>query len=114
MLDTFQEWLQAELDKRGWKQADLARITNLDSAVISNLINSRRNPGVESCSAIAKAFNYPLDKVYRAAGLLPPEAIINEQFDDLLHIASQLSINDRELLIDFASLLLDRARLVDM
>lgn len=70
-MDNFAKWLQEELDYRDWKQADLARAANLDSAVISNLINEKRGAGETTATAIAKAFGLPPDFVFRKAGLLP-------------------------------------------
>jgi transcriptional regulator with XRE-family HTH domain len=89
-MGNFPQWLQLELDKRGWRQADLARAANLDSAVISNLINSKRGPGEETCQSIAKAFGIPPETVYRAAGLLPPISERDERIETILHLAEQL------------------------
>ena len=69
-MSAFSEWLQFELDKRGWNQGDLMRASGLRRSVISNLINERRNPGKITCQAIAHGLNLPKDTVYRAAGLL--------------------------------------------
>ncbi len=72
-MDNFSDWIIAELDRRGWKQIDLAKAAHLDRAVISNLVNGRRGPGEDTCTAIAHALGYPPLVVFRAAGLLPPD-----------------------------------------
>lgn len=66
----FIDWLNDQLRERGWKQADLAKFSHLDTSYISNLINGKRNPGPVACKALASALRIPLDTVYQAAGLL--------------------------------------------
>lgn len=65
----FAEWLQSELDKRGWKQANLVR-AGVNSSYISQVLNRLRRPGPTICRQIAKALNLPEREVYERAGLL--------------------------------------------
>lgn len=67
----FPNWLQLEMDKRGWSQSDLARAANLNRAVINKILNGRSHPRCSTLQAIARAFWVPVESVYRAAGLLP-------------------------------------------
>lgn len=69
----FDEWLSAELLDRNMRPADLVRLSGLDSAVVSNLVNGKRNAGVDTATAIAEAFKLPPEEVFRIAGILPPE-----------------------------------------
>ena len=69
-MNTFSDYLIMEMNKRGWSQADLARASNLSTAVISNLINEKRNPGRITCQSIARGFRLPKEEIYRTAGLL--------------------------------------------
>lgn len=71
-MENFSDWLLAQLTIKKWKQADLARASHLDSAVISNLISGKRGPGEMTCTAIADALGLPTETVFRAAGLLSP------------------------------------------
>jgi transcriptional regulator with XRE-family HTH domain len=69
---TFGEWLEAELKQRGWKQADLARATNLYRQTINRVIRDERlRPDDETLQAIAKALGYDAEYVYRQAKRLP-------------------------------------------
>jgi len=80
-VDSFGDWIVQELKARDWRQADLARAMHMDSAVVHNLITGNRGPGVDTCNAIAKAFGYPPEMVFRIAGLLPPstnQEVVNE------------------------------------
>jgi transcriptional regulator with XRE-family HTH domain len=78
----FSDWLQAELDKRQWSQADLARSAGLSRAVINKLLNGKIYPQPATLEAMARALKLPVETTYRAAGLLPeipePEAFVAE------------------------------------
>ena len=67
----FTIWLKSELERRNWNYANLARKTHMTEAAISLLMNEKRKPGTEMCKAIAKALQFPIEIVYRQAGLLP-------------------------------------------
>ncbi|PKN83351.1 MAG: hypothetical protein CVU46_17175, partial [Chloroflexi bacterium HGW-Chloroflexi-8] len=74
----FSDWLLEELKQRGWTQADLANSANINRQVVSTYINrQRKNPEPDVLIAIARAFVYPPEKVFRAAGLLPQEKELN-------------------------------------
>ena len=93
------EYLLTEMEKRGWKQSDLARHAGLDSGLINNYISGRRNIG--ATLAIAKAFKVAPEIVFRKAGLLPnvPESTAEEE--QLLYLFRQLSNYDREAVLNF-------------
>lgn len=69
----FSDWLQSELDKRRWSQADLAYSAGISRAVVNKLLNRKTYPQPDTLQAIARAFKMPVETVYRAAGLLPQE-----------------------------------------
>jgi transcriptional regulator with XRE-family HTH domain len=69
----FPDWLQSELDKRRWSQADLAYSAGISRAVVNKLLNRKTYPQPDTLQAIARAFKVPVETVYRAAGLLPQE-----------------------------------------
>ena len=107
-VENFGEWIQAELDARGWRQADLARATHLDSAVISNLINGIRNPGVETCTAIARAFGYPVEFVFRAAGLLPSAVEPKVIYELMAYKLAELTPEQMKEVMQFIDFILAR------
>jgi transcriptional regulator with XRE-family HTH domain len=74
----FSEWLQSEMDQRGWSQSDCARAADLNRAVINKLLNGKCKPQPSTLAAIARAFKIPVETAYRAAGLLPA----NSDYDD--------------------------------
>jgi transcriptional regulator with XRE-family HTH domain len=81
----FAEWLQSEIDKRGWSQSDCARAADLNRAVINKLLNSKSKPQPYTLVAIARAFKIPIEIVYRAAGLLPPNTGDDDTLEELIY-----------------------------
>lgn len=76
----FPDWLEQQLKKRDWSQADLANHAGINRQVISNYINRKRmNPDANVLKSIAKAFQMPIEEIYKAAGLL-----VNSPDDDPL------------------------------
>jgi transcriptional regulator with XRE-family HTH domain len=73
-VDTnFSEWLLSEISRREWSGADLARRSSLTRQAVNNYLNgTRRNPDENALQAIAHAFGYPPEVLFRAAGILPP------------------------------------------
>ena len=107
-VNGFSEWLREEMDNRGMKQADLSRLSKLTTATVSNLLNERRNPGEEACSAIARALKLPEETVFRAAGLLQPAPASDPLTEEILHLARKLPPEDIQDLIDLARSKLSR------
>jgi len=98
-MDNFSDWLKHELEVRGWKQADLVRETNLDSAVISNLINGKRRAGETTARAIARALRFSPEYVFEIAGILPPKPELTPIKRKLIHLAEGLPDSDIEIAI---------------
>ena len=48
-------WLQKEIEKRGWTQADLADKAGIGGSVVSLILNGTRTMGPDSARAIAGA-----------------------------------------------------------
>jgi len=107
-MDKYGEWILQELEARGWKQADLARAAHLDSAVISNLITGNRNPGIETCTAIARAFHYPPEMVFRIAGLLPKAAEPSAVYEVLAYRLAELTPEQTNEVLLFIEFILER------
>ena len=93
----FSKWLQAELDQRGWNQADLARKSGVSTGQIARLMSGERGLGEDSVTAIAKALHTPVNIVYRAAGFLPQESEADEMVEKLNYKISQLTPGARAL-----------------
>jgi transcriptional regulator with XRE-family HTH domain len=82
----FSEWLQTEMDKRGWSQSDLARYADLNRAVINKLLNGKSHPQPSTLESISRALKMPLETTYRAAGLLPAAVDNDDAMEEAMHI----------------------------
>ena len=92
-------------------QADLARASGITRGGVSNLLNQVRKPDPDTCNAIAKAFNLPVETVFRAAGLLPPPPS-NEPptLAEWIEIFMQADEHTREDLLNYAQYRADQER----
>ena len=91
----FAEWLQSEIDKRGWSQSDCARACDLNRAVINKLLNGKCKPQPVTLMAIARGFKLPVEAAYRAAGLLPPSTDEDDSTQEMLHIFKNIQSPQR-------------------
>ena len=99
-MESFITWLEAELIKRDWRLADLARKANLDTGSISRILSGIRKPGPEVCVAIARALNYPPEVLFRLAGLLPPDPGVDPEEKEVVHLFRQLGAEQRKLVLE--------------
>ena len=86
----FSDWLQLELNRRGWSQSDCARAANLNRAVINKLLNGKSRAQPSTLGAIAHALKIPVETVYRAAGLLPPNTDYDDSTQELILILKSI------------------------
>ena len=91
----FSEWLQIEMDKRGWSQSDLARFADLNRAVINKLLNGKSHPQPPTLAAISRALKIPLETTYRAAGLLPSSPHDDDAAEEAKHIFKSIQSAQR-------------------
>lgn len=99
-MESFITWLEAELIRRDWRLADLARKANLDTGSISRILSGTRKPGPEVCVAIARALNYPPEAIFRLAGLLPPDPGVDPEEKEVLYLFRQLQAEQRKLVLE--------------
>lgn len=92
----FSEWLQAEMDKRGWSQSDLARYADLNRAVINKLLNGKSHPQPPTLESISRAFKIPIEIAYRAAGLLPASPENDDAIEEAIHVLKQIRNSERK------------------
>ena len=92
----FASWLQSEMDKRGWSQSDCARAADLNRAVINKLLNGKCRPQPSTLIAIARAFKIPVETAYRAAGLLPASADLDDTTAELMYIFKSIQSPQRK------------------
>lgn len=64
----FSEWVQSELDKRGWSRMEAARRSGASASMFDKVINGDAKPGIKFYRAIATLFNMSLEDVLMVAG----------------------------------------------
>ncbi|MGE5378676.1 MAG: helix-turn-helix domain-containing protein [Bacteroidota bacterium] len=92
----FSEWLQNEMNKRGWSQSDLARAADLNRAVINKLLNGKSHPQPATLEAISRALKIPIETTYRAAGLLPVNSDNDETVDEAIYVLKSIHSAQRK------------------
>lgn len=70
MNTDFVSWVNEELKRRGWTQAELASRGGFTGAALSKMLSRERMPGIDLCKGIAKAFGMKDTDVLRLAGLI--------------------------------------------
>jgi transcriptional regulator with XRE-family HTH domain len=106
----FPTWLEERLKEQGITQSELARRAGVTRGAINGILQGVRGPGVELSKGIAKALSLPPEQVLRAAGLLPPEAKINEQMEKIIHELDGLSRDEQEEFLAYVRWLKNRRK----
>ena len=109
-MTDFPGWLQGELDKRGWRQIDLARKLGLPQNYITSQIIGRQLPGPDHCREIANALNLSQEFVFRQAGILSPLPFNSSMYSQWNEIFSQLSDDNKQEMLEFARVKLNRIK----
>lgn len=95
------DFIQQELKKREWSQADLARRSGMTTGGISMLLTQTRKPSPDTLTILAKVFNYPPEKLFVIAGLLPQGLESSAQKEELLHLFDQLPEKEKKDLLKY-------------
>lgn len=104
--NSFARWLEKEIEAKGWTIRELARRAGLTHVTISNVLNGARNPGVDFCLGVAKAFRMPPELVFRRAGILPDRDNIEEElYNRFRAYVEALSPERREELLRYVMFL---------
>lgn len=85
-MEPLVDFLEAELARRAWRQADLARAAGVPDATIHHILNGSRRAGPEVCNALARALDEAPERIFRLAGLLPPLPPPVEEEREAVHI----------------------------
>ena len=105
-MSKFTQWLNTELNQRGWSRSEAARRGGISASMFDKVINGRANPGLEFCKGVARAFEMPLEDVLRLASILPPLDDSPETEQLLRHI-SHIADEDKAVLLHIAQLMFE-------
>ncbi|HOF87545.1 MAG TPA: helix-turn-helix transcriptional regulator [Armatimonadota bacterium] len=100
--ENFIDWLQREMQSRGWNQAELARRSGTTTAQISRVMTGEQRPGPTVSRKLARALHIPPEEVFRRAGLLPATQRQPEGTEELVYHFSCLDEEDRKRLLIIA------------
>jgi transcriptional regulator with XRE-family HTH domain len=100
--EDFANWLNEQLMQRGWDQAELTRRSRISSGLLSRIYAGERHPGPTTCRAIARALHLPPEEVFRQAGLLPKLRQQPEGSEELLHLYTEMTEEERSRLLAIA------------
>lgn len=96
----FASWLEAEIQSRGWSQAELAKRARLNRAIVNKVLNRYSKPSPETLQAIARALGYPQEFVFRKAGLLDDSPTEEDALTRLLnHYFAQLTPQEQQIIL---------------
>jgi len=104
----FVDWLQNELNKRNWSQADLARRSGVAPGTISRIMNNSRGVGPELLNLIAIGLRLPPEQVFRAAGLLPEQENDSPRAEEAKFLFQQIPEEDQEIIIQLMRVICEK------
>lgn len=104
---SFSDWLNEQMRREQWSQADLARAAGIGPSTVYKMLNSKsKRPDPDSCLGIARALDMSPVTVFRAAKLLPAEPEFPE-LDDLKMVVAQLPVQERQEILAIAKVMLE-------
>lgn len=71
-MSKLSDFLNDEIEERGWSKRELARRSSISSAQVTDVMNERAKAGAEFCVSVARALGEEPEDMLRLAGILPP------------------------------------------
>ena len=81
-MESFGEWLQQELNQRGWSHRELARRAKMSQAVVSRIVSGHTSPTCGFCIGIAAPLEVSPVHIMQLAGVLPEDTKLSDGVDD--------------------------------
>lgn len=104
----FTDWLLAEMKKRGWSQAELARRSGLTRAAINNYVSGHR-PNGAAIDKLAKAFQVPPSVLFEITSS-SKKSSHNPWADEIAYKLSLLDESRKTIAEKFIQALLDETQ----
>lgn len=67
---TFGQWLGQIIEEKGWTQSEMARRGKISPSAVQQVVAGITRPGPKMCKAVAKAFAFEEEDVFRRAGIM--------------------------------------------
>jgi len=108
-MTEFAQWLNDELMRLGWRQADLVRATGISRAGISLLTSGRIRPAPQTVMQLARVLKVPPDFIMRKVGYLPPKDEGGDPtLEELNFKYAMLPDDKKRLFLDYLDFLVGR------
>jgi hypothetical protein len=78
--------------------------------VLSHILNGSRNPGPDSCIAIADAFGVPREDVFRIIGWLKPIPGEDKTVKEIVYTVDQMPEELKEEVLKYSQWILEREK----
>ncbi len=89
---SFSENLKILLDKQNLKQADLCRLTGIQTSLMSEYVKGKKSPTIKNAIAIANAFKISLDTL--VSNIILSDNTLNSTKSTTENIIDKLDIDD--------------------
>jgi transcriptional regulator with XRE-family HTH domain len=109
-MTDFADWLEEQINLKGWRPAELASRSGLDPGFVNHLLNRKRNPGPKASRAIAHALDLPEEEVFRQAGLLSPKPEDPPGLGEWIRMYVLADEEERDRMLEIAKTLSQRSR----
>ena len=108
-LTDFTDWMNDELMRRGWRQADLMRATGISRSGISLLMNGQIRPAPQTVLQLSRVFRVPPDFIMRKVGYLPPKMEGGDpELEEINFKYAMLPKAQKKLFLDYLDFLMVR------
>lgn len=102
--EDFVEWVMIIQGRYNWNRAELAEKMGMSATQVTRVLNREQLPGIDFCVGIGKAFDLPLETVFRRAGILPKNGDVDEITKAIIYESELAPIDDREEILEFAKM----------
>ncbi|MGB3327555.1 MAG: helix-turn-helix transcriptional regulator [Thermomicrobiales bacterium] len=94
--DQFAEWLQRQIDQRGWTAADFARAAGMQNGRVSEYLRAKYVPGPVLAKRIADALDILPTTVLIEAGRFEDDDLFDPQGDqrELVDMLTRVNLDD--------------------
>lgn len=103
-METLAEFIERRMVEEGMRPADVARAGDIPPAQLSRFLSGDRGFGEKFLWGIARAFNEPLEKIYRLAGWLPPVPGDAKLLQEIREVLNHLEDHHLSEILDYANM----------